>query len=325
MGMTDMRARAIGISIAIGLCVSSAERANATEGFFYDDHTFKSIILSQNPNSETTPWDINNAGQIVGVVDGNLIDGNSFLYYGGNYSTIRVPGSDLTGAFGINNSGQIVGAYDKDDLVFGFEYKDGVYTQISDPLGTLTQAYNINDTGEIIGIFQEINTGIETGFIYSAGNFTTLTYPGALQIFPYGINDSGEIVGEMYFGPVSGDQAFIYSNGVFSFLQVPIPGSSTSARGINNFGQVTGYYDIGGIRHGFIYSNGVYETIDYPSTDYTMPLGINDLGYIVGTYDVSGVSGVPEPPTWAMFLVGFGGLGVIIHNVRRGPRSAPAI
>jgi uncharacterized membrane protein len=247
MGATDMRTHAIGVSIAMGLWVSSAARSDATEGFFYDGQTFTSIIFDSSPNSETTPWDLNNTGEIVG-----LVNNDSFLYKDGINSTIKVPGSDTTGAFGINNFGQIVGAYTKGADDFGFEYSSGVYTQISDPLGSLTQAYNINDAGEIIGIFQELNTGIETGFIYSEGSFTTLTYPGATQIFPYGINDAGEIVGEMYFGPVSGFKTFIYNDGVFSFLQVPIPGSSTSARGINNFGQVTGYYDVGSVRHGFI-------------------------------------------------------------------------
>jgi probable HAF family extracellular repeat protein len=180
-------------------------------------------------------------------------------------------------------------------------------------------AFNINDSGEIIGIFQDTNTAIETGFIYNAGSFTTLTYPGAEQIFPYGINDSGEIVGQIFAGS-GADRAFIYSDGVFSFLQVPVPGAITWARGINNLGQVTGYYDVGGVRHGFIYSNGAYETIDYPSTDYTQPLGINDFGHIVGSYNASGV---PEPPTWAMFIIGFRGLGLIIRSVRRRPRSAP--
>jgi hypothetical protein len=80
--------------VAIGLCASLAERAAATEGFLYDGHTFTIIIQNPNPNSETTPWDINSSGQIV-----VLVDNNSFLYYGGNYNTIRVPGSDFTGTF----------------------------------------------------------------------------------------------------------------------------------------------------------------------------------------------------------------------------------
>src|SRR5262245_17627252 len=66
---------------------------------------------------------------------------------------------------------------------------------------------------------------------------------------------------------------------------------STDAYGINNAGQVVGYYfDSQGKNHGFLYSGGSYTTIDYqpvfpdPAVDDTYALGINDAGQIVEKY-----------------------------------------
>jgi probable HAF family extracellular repeat protein len=49
------------------------------------------------------------------------------------------------------------------------------------------------------------------------------------------------------------------------------------------------YRDDAGV-HGFLFSGGTYETIDYPSASETELVGINENGQIVGGYfDSSGV------------------------------------
>jgi probable HAF family extracellular repeat protein len=61
---------------------------------------------------------------------------------------------------------------------------------------------------------------------------------------------------------------------------------STVPLGINNAGQIVGYYsDAMGFTHGFVYSNGTYTTLDDPlGVGTTRALGINDFGQIVGSY-----------------------------------------
>ncbi|MGC2113846.1 MAG: hypothetical protein WA656_04920, partial [Pseudolabrys sp.] len=55
--------------------------------------------------------------------------------------------------------------------------------------------------------------------------------------------------------------------------------------GINNEGQIVGSYLMDdNRRHGFIYSGGVYATIDVPSGVETSASGINNKGQIVGQY-----------------------------------------
>src|SRR5262249_38909232 len=57
-------------------------------------------------------------------------------------------------------------------------------------------------------------------------------------------------------------------------------------------GQIVGEYtDSNGV-HGFLYSDGVYTTIDDPLGNYTVAFGINNKGQIVGYYnDSSGAHG----------------------------------
>jgi probable HAF family extracellular repeat protein len=80
---------------------------------------------------------------------------------------------------------------------------------------------------------------------------------------------------------------FIYSNGVYTTLSDPSSVGGTHVTGINNTGQIIGWYTPGpdlssGSPHGFIYSNGNYTTVDDPLASATFLNGINDEGQIVG-------------------------------------------
>ncbi|MGO9018060.1 MAG: hypothetical protein ACLQVJ_06875 [Syntrophobacteraceae bacterium] len=65
---------------------------------------------------------------------------------------------------------------------------------------------------------------------------------------------------------------------------------STVANGINNNGQIVGYYKgEGGTTHGFVESGGVFTTLDDPlASSATVATGINDNGQVVGYYFDSG-------------------------------------
>ena len=76
-----------------------------------------------------------------------------YVYSGGNYTTLDVPGSTLTEAFGINNRDQVVGLYSNGTSTEGFLYSGGTYTTLSFPGNTDTQAWGINDRGQIVGLY----------------------------------------------------------------------------------------------------------------------------------------------------------------------------
>ena len=88
----------------------------------------------------------------------------------------------------------------------------------------------------------------------------------------------------------------------YSFLSLSAPANGVgapSARGINNAGQMVGFYlDSNSQAHGFLYSGGVYTALDDPLASHGAPYGgtyvygINNLGQIVGSYaDGTGTHG----------------------------------
>ncbi len=69
------------------------------------------------------------------------------------------------------------------------------------------------------------------------------------------------------------------------------PGSrETILNGINDLGQVVGYYTTASdsTERNFVYDNGVYTNFSVPGSTATYATAINDLGQIVGYYDTSG-------------------------------------
>ena len=81
----------------------------------------------------------------------------------------------------------------------------------------------------------------------------------------------------------------------YTTINHPSATNVTYAGGINDLGQIVGSYeDLGNHTHGFLYSGGIYTTIDYPSfiNIGTSAHGINASGQITGWYgDISGWHG----------------------------------
>src|ERR1700685_4069435 len=71
-------------------------------------------LLTPAGSTETVLGGISNTGQVVGSFyagSGSCSNGCGFLYSGGVYTSLAVPGALGTFAYGINNSGQIAGTY----------------------------------------------------------------------------------------------------------------------------------------------------------------------------------------------------------------------
>ena len=85
---------------------------------------------------------------------------------------------------------------------------------------------------------------------------------------------------------------------------IDFPGASTtSARGINNSGDIVGTYvcsvaagctltgpAASAGSHGFLLQDGVYTRVDVPDGTGTVARGISEQGVIIGHYNVSGVT-----------------------------------
>jgi probable HAF family extracellular repeat protein len=89
----------------------------------------------------------------------------------------------------------------------------------------------------------------------------------------------GQIVG-FFNDATGGTHGFLTTDGTtFTIIDVP-NATSTQAFGINNSGQIVGYFG----SHGFVTDGTTLTTIDVPGAQSTQPRGINMAGQIVGTF-----------------------------------------
>jgi probable HAF family extracellular repeat protein len=152
------------------------------------------------------------------------------------------------------------------------------------PGGTLTNPSSINNHGDIAGSCFTGDPLRGRGFFRSKrGKFTFLDFPGANLTAATGINDHGHVVGN-YRDSSGTFHGFFWADGLFLTIDVPFPGAtSTEPNAINNVGQIVGAYDDNSGTHGFLYENGIFTSIDFPTANRSTLLNdINDDGQIVG-------------------------------------------
>ena len=264
--------------------------------------------------------DINDAGQITGWGWAHDTFGrHAFVYSDGVMTDL----SEGEGS-GINHSGQITGYYfptgNSPFNRHAFLSSGRVQTDLGTLGGSESVGSAINNAGQI--------TGSSSGraFIYSDGVMTNLGVLGETRgsSWSHGndINDSGQIVGASTIG--SSAHAFLYSAG--AMIDLGSLSGQSEGLGINNSGQVTGWYytDGTGDQKAFLYSDGVMTDLE-TLLDQTTGLGwqlssatdINDAGQIVANGYKEGVgsralllSPIPEPSTYALMVAGLCALGV---------------
>jgi uncharacterized membrane protein len=187
----------------------------------------------------------------------------------------------------IANDGNIVGGYANS------RFPENGYLRLSNgrfrgriivPGANFTTVTGINTAGLICGSWL---TDVRHGFFFDGASYTQFDLPGNEHTYIEGINDAGDFVGKAI-DPRGVHTQFISLSGVISTFSIPgISDSEVVVRGINNLGQVTGYY-LAGIAHGYLREADGTLTypIDYPVAGAsTEILGLNDQGALVGFYD----------------------------------------
>lgn len=83
---------------------------------------------------------------------------------------------------------------------------------------------------------------------------------------------------------------YIYSSETFASIDAPKANRwGTIAQGVNNAGEVVGYFQNRRGFHGFVEKDGVFTQIDNPrATNGTYAYGINNNGVTVGEYGAGG-------------------------------------
>jgi probable HAF family extracellular repeat protein len=222
--------------------------------FFVYNLVTKNFIPIDIPNATSFSLRaINNNGQITGIALTIKFNDNTTQYFDGfiydlftkTYTTLLYP------AYGISNNGQVAGSF-YDTASHGFVYNGSTYS-IIDVSGTSfgTNATDVNNNGQVVGHYQ-FDDLVFHSFVYDpiTKSFTNIdelnSSSGTLAL---GINDSGQVSGSLP-GVTRG---FVYDPLTKAFAILAFPNSIyTAAYGINNNGQVVGYFtdSIGG--HGFI-------------------------------------------------------------------------
>jgi uncharacterized membrane protein len=133
-------------------------------------------------------------------------------------------------------------------------------------------AQGANTTGQVVGSFNT-TTATSSAFLRQPdGTISTFRINNRFTT-ARGINDNGLIVGNT-FQPTLGNVAYVGDSSGFQLLGFP-GAALTLAEGLNNLGQVSGFYqDVAGNTHGFI------------ATPATLPTGTTANGAYVFNVDV---------------------------------------
>ena len=309
---------------------------------------FTNIIDPLNPTF-TQALGTNDAGTIVGY--GNATTFNGFtLTLPADFTRLNVPGADGgTQVIGISNgaSPTTVGFSITGGVTNGFANtggQGGTFTTIDDPGFVFNQMLGINQSGTTIAGYWTHDptdaTGQIAGTVTGGPSFTSPTFHNVNHLLPSndnsqatGVNDAGAVVGFYQEGPDSSPLFTAFEDVSGAITSFQFPGStSTQALGVNDRGEIVGdYIGAGGEMFGFLWDDGKFSTINPPGATSSTANGINDRGQIVGFFS-GGDAGastfgfeatIPEPSTWAMMLLGFGGLGFLgYRKVRQGTTAA---
>ncbi len=206
-----------------------------------------------------------------------------------SYSTIDLPGVAGTFVSNITNSGRTVGSYlDASGIFHAYVAEpDGTFSTIDVPGATSTVGFSLNEHGDVAGDFTDAAGGTH-GFFQHHGVITTLDFPDSLQTEVGAINNKGQIDGE-YQSADGGFHAFLFDKGVFTSIDHG-PGTglfaSTGAFGINDAGEIAGFFFDPNTLRGFTQKGSSFQPIDVPDQGDTIINAINNPGDVVGFYNV---------------------------------------
>jgi probable HAF family extracellular repeat protein len=208
-----------------------------------------------------------------------------------NFVSFNGPGNNGGGTTvnGISNSGAIVGFSMFGGGILNTNFvrnPDGTFTTLNIAGDPLASANGINASGIVVGA-----TSQGQAFVFDNGIVSIL--PAVLPVntageTAFGINDGNTIVGQFVDNLTDTTPGFVDANGQFTMLNPVVNAAVTNAQGINNQGDVVGFYSTDGAhQHGFLFNTTTQQYTlladpNVPNLFLTQFLGVNDNGLAVG-------------------------------------------
>lgn len=245
---------------------------------------------------------INGAGQVVGVAatepvydpetGRNTEYNRAFLYTGSAMLDLGTLGGTESYAVGINDRGQIAGNSETvERRTQAFIYENASMRGLGHLGGGDSIAAGLNQAGTVVG---RSSTGTNwLGFVWRDGPMTDVGTLGS-DSSALAINDNDVVVGDFTTTdrpPQS--HAFVYENGTMIDLGT-LGGTRSSARAINNLGQVVGQAATATEEYrAFLWQNGKMTDLNtlLPSGSpwvLTSASAINDSGMVAGVGKYNG-------------------------------------
>lgn len=250
-----------------GALITGRGQMGTIVGYYYDaNHVLHGF---QNTSGTCSPIDvpgayatiatgINNLGQIV-VYSYASSGGKTYGFLknpGQNPSQVAYAGAYFTVFYGVNDAGQVVGvAY---DIYFvpiqPFVYYGGQFYAVGSLNPDSTLPFGINGEATIAGYDRGGSPNFEEALLAPAWTGTiTAPNPGGYVL---GINANDELVGGGYGGSCDEEYGcgFMWAGSLLTNI-FQFPGAIiTEADGINDFGQVVGYYQDSNGDHAILWS-----------------------------------------------------------------------
>lgn len=226
-------------------------------------------------SAQTQVVGINNTGtpaQTVGFYVDGAGNNIGFSNQGGVFKSIMDPSTPTTGTtfnqlLGVNNNGVAAGVYN-DAGGFGHGYlvnlagATPVFTAVNLPASfnaVSVTAAGVDNAGAVVGFFTD-GVGAVHGFIDNGGTFTQVDFPGGTNTMATGLNNNDQVVGS-YVDGAGETQGFVYDWATNSYKTISDPNASatpafmvtgTTVNGINDLGQLVGFYSDGTNVNGFL-------------------------------------------------------------------------
>lgn len=219
--------------------------------------------------------------------------GIGFVDQGGTFTSVSDPlATGGTFVLGVNNSKVIAGYYvnaSGNDQGFTYNAVALTFAGVNLPSSfhaVQTVVTGINNGGLIVGYYTD-NTGATHGFIDDAGAFTGYDDPSGTQTEFLGVNNLGQVVGS-YVDASGETHGLLFDPGTDTFQTIDDPLASASAafgidgttvNGINDSGQLVGFYSDGTNVSGFV-TNAPTSTSPTPEPGSMTLLAAGLLGLV---------------------------------------------